>query len=147
MKNKKRPKVKKNPSSKKIPRIDPGIATDPLQLRPSWQFEFIDVHGPWGWNNISKDYLFSKILDSVINFESMKWHEILNRNNHEIKICRITKEAQRRLVELNIDDIETLVSLRIMGAVRIWGIRVHNCFKVLWWDPEHQVYPSKLKHT
>jgi len=43
--------------------------------------------------------------------------------------------------------IETLVSLRIMGAVRIWGIRVHNCFKVLWWDPEHKIFPSKLKHT
>ena len=147
MKNKKKPKIKTNPSSKKMPRIDPSIATEPLQLRPSWQFEFIDVDGPWGWNNIGKDYLFSNILNSIINFESMKWHEILNRNNHEIKIHRITKEAQKRLAELNMDDIETLVSLRITGAVRIWGIRVHNCFKVLWLDPEHQVCPSKLKHT
>lgn len=147
MKNKKKPKIKNNPSNKKIPRIDPRISTDPLQLSPSWQFEFIDIDGPWGWNNIDKDYLLSKILKSIINFESMKWREILNRNNHEIEKYRITKQAQKRLTELNMDDIESLVSLRIMGAVRIWGIRVHNCFKVLWWDPEHQVYPSKLKHT
>ena len=47
MKNKKKPKIKNNPSNKKIPRIDPRISTDPLQLSPSWQFEFIDIDGPW----------------------------------------------------------------------------------------------------
>jgi len=63
----------------------------------------------------------------------MKWHEILNRNNHEVDIKSIDKKAKERLELLRLDDIETLVSLRIMGSVRIWGIRVHNCFKVLWW--------------
>ena len=147
MKNKKSPKIKKNPSSKKIPRIDPRIETNPLRLSPTWQFESIDIDGPWGWNNIDKEYLFSKLLKSIVSFESMKWQEILNRNNHEIQANQITREAQKRLTKINMDDIESLVSLRITGAARIWGIRVYNCFKVLWWDPEHQVCPSKLKHT
>ncbi len=142
----KKAKSKYNPSASKMPRVDKAIS-DPLQLSPTWQFEYIDIEGPWGWRNIDKEYFFSKIIRGIINFESMKWHEILNRNNHEVKIDLIDKKAIKRLEELRLDDIETLVSLRVMGAVRIWGIRTHNCFRVLWWDPNHQVYPSKLKHT
>lgn len=143
----KKPRIKNKPFLKKVPRIDPSIETNPMKLNLSWQFEFLDIKGPWGWDNIEKEYFFSKILSTIIDFETMKWEEILNRNNHEVNISQIIKDAQKRLRELNLDDIETLVSLRIMGAVRIWGIRVHNCFKVLWWDPEHKIFPSKLKHT
>ena len=144
MKNKKSPKIKKNPSTKKMPRIDSRIETNPLKLSPTWQFESIDIDGPWGWKNINKEFFFSKIVQGIISFESMKWSEILGRNNHEVTIEQIDRKAQKRLRQLNLDDIETLVSLRIMGSVRIWGIRVHNRFKVLWWDPKHQVFPSKL---
>lgn len=142
----KKAKAKYNPCISKKPRTDSDII-NPLQLNPTWQFSYIDIDGPWGWKNIDKKYFFDKIVQGIINFESMKWSEILGRNNHEVNIDQIDKKAQKRLKQLNLDDIETLVSLRIMGAVRIWGIRVHNSFKVLWWDPKHQICTSKLKHT
>jgi len=43
----KKVKNKYNPSFKKIPRMDPAIV-DPLKLNSTWQFEFIDIKGPWG---------------------------------------------------------------------------------------------------
>lgn len=77
----------------------------------------------------------------------MYWKEILNRNSHEVSINQISKEAQKRLQELHQDDIENLVSLRLTEPKRIWGIKSGNTLKWLWWDPEHTVYPSNLKHT
>ena len=77
----------------------------------------------------------------------MFWKDILRRGNHEVPVANIITNAQKRLAGLNLDDTETLVSLRLTGRQRIWGIRVANILRVLWWDPEHQVYPSELKYT
>ncbi len=45
------------------------------------------------------------------------------------------------------DDATLLHSLRLNGAYRVWGILRENVYYVLWLDPEHEVWPSHLKHT
>jgi hypothetical protein len=130
----------------KKPRVDTSIITN-LDKNPSWQIRFIDHDGLWSWSNVDKETLLNEILPKLKDFETMYWKEILNRNNHEVSINQISKEAQKRLHELQQDDIENLVSLRLTGPKRIWGIKSGNTLKLLWWDPEHTVYPSNLKHT
>jgi hypothetical protein len=142
----KKVKAKHHPSSKKVPRIDQSLI-NPLDNYPVWRVEHLESEGPWDWQCLDRNSFFFDILPKIQNFERMFWRDILNRNNHEISVSQISKEAQKRLAELNLDDVDTLVSLRLTGTQRIWGIRVENIFKVLWWDPQHQVYPSLLKHT
>ncbi len=77
----------------------------------------------------------------------MMWSDILNRNNHEVYVSSISRAAQKRLAEIKLDDFDRLVSLRFSGKERLWGIKINNVFKLIWWDPNHEVYPSKLKHT
>lgn len=77
----------------------------------------------------------------------MKWSEILNRNSHAVPISKICPEAQGRLKELKQDDVDELISLRLTGKKRVWGIRDQNILKILWWDPEHTVCPSLKRHT
>ncbi len=143
---KKVPKANNQSSDGKVPRKDQSLDDD-LLSRPSWHTSTIDLQGPWGWGEIDHAFFFNDILPKIQNYESMSWFDILNRNNHEVKVGLISKEAQKRLTELKLDDFETLVSLRLTGTQRIWGIKMQNVFKLLWWDPEHKVYPSKLKHT
>ncbi len=100
--------------------------------------------------NIERKNFFNQIYDKVVAFEQKTWNEILTnerKKNHEVSIGSISKEAQKRLRELQFDDIENLVSLRFSGRNRIWGIRFGSIFRVLWWDPDHEVYPSEKKHT
>lgn len=68
-------------------------------------------------------------------------------NNHGCLVKQLSKSARKRLKELNLDDYEKLYSLRLDAKSRVWGIFEDGYFRVLWWDPKHQVYPSKLTNT
>ena len=139
---KKKPKKGGNPHFEKKPR-SPSLE-NPLDLNPVWQISRIDLEGPWGWTNIDKKLFFDKIIPRIKNFESMTWSNIIGKRNHPIPISKIAEKAQKRLAELNMDDSEYLISLRFMSRERMWGIRVHNTLKILWWDPNHEVYPVSL---
>ena len=78
----------------------------------------------------------------------MTWNELTKpRSNHPMPVDKICKEAQRRLEQIHLDDYETLYQLQIEGIERLWGIRDENVLNILWWDPEHKVYPVEKKHT
>jgi hypothetical protein len=57
-------------------------------------------------------------------------------------IENLPRTALRRLQELQLDDEDGLCELRIKGAARVWGFRRGNVIHVLWWDPEHTVFPG-----
>lgn len=143
---KKRPKAIRSPEFSKKPRIASTLRSS-YDEQPVWQIGVLDIDGPWGWRNIDKVYFFSEILPKIKNFESMMWRDILNRNSHEVDIDKISTTAQKRLEELRLDDFETIVSLRFTGKERLWGIKVANILKLIWWDPNHEVYPSMLRNT
>jgi hypothetical protein len=84
------------------------------------------------------------------NFETMTWHEILKasggrsngNNNHEIPISDLCSDARKRLEELNLDDTDSIFSLRLAGKQRIFGIKEKRVLKIIWFDPDHSVCPS-----
>lgn len=43
--------------------------------------------------------------------------------------------------------LELQGAYRITAKERVWGLLVEDVFYLLWWDPEHEVCPSHLKHT
>ena len=104
---------------------------------------------PFGWHEITK----AKVQDIRVrlsSFESMTWNQILvegKTRHHSIEVWKLCKEAQERLRIIGLGDAEEVVSLGLSGRERIWGIRQGVALLVLWWDPEHQICPSLLKHT
>lgn len=136
----------KKARGKKIPRISKSFGESDDE-NPVWQIGSIDLSGPFGWGGVDRKLLLGEILPKFKSFESMKWREILGHNSHEIRIVDLSRAAQRRLEELKILDIEQLISLRLSGRKRVWGIKMQETLQVLWWDPEHQVYPVQKRHT
>ncbi len=51
-------------------------------------------------------------------------------------------KAQSRLLHLKLDDEEELFRFRLDGESRVWGIREGRVFRILWWDPGHEICPS-----
>lgn len=142
----KKPKQAVKPTGGKQPR---GAKKAELseELGLVWNCEIFDSGGQWSWNTLDARTWWREIIRGVLSFNSMKWSEILGDRHHEVNVGRIIKAAQDRLREIGQQDIESLVSLALSGTKRIWGIRDRNVFKVLWWDPEHEVCPSMKKHT
>ncbi len=52
-------------------------------------------------------------------------------------------EAQRRLVELELDEFDELFRFRLGNMARLWGVIDEGVFYAIWWDPDHRVCPSK----
>ncbi len=74
------------------------------------------------------------------------WNEAIARShNHPIRIDKICKRAQNRLAQLEYGDNDTLYQLRIAGKGerRLWGFKHQNILQILWWDPDHTVYPTR----
>jgi hypothetical protein len=95
------------------------------------------------------------IKKCVHDFASMTWSEVerAKKGNHDIPIEKIDRYYRDRLKDLIDSEVvklvhpEKLFGFRLEGKKRIYGIRIGARFHVIWFDPEHDVVPSKLKHT
>lgn len=133
------------PAASKTPRV--GFSPDDPEIaRPVWRFHLMDFDGPWSWNNVDATMLRS-IRDRLANFESMTWKELeASRagNCGPMPVSEICQEAFRRLQALKLDDHEVIYKFRITSAGRVWGVRSRSIVQLLWWDPNHTVYPMNI---
>jgi hypothetical protein len=139
----KKPHLRETPLAAKK---EPRTAIDPDAYRrqyPSWRVRFLEFVEPFGWHEANEEELRA-IHGRLSNFESMTWEDILiraNHHNHHIRVDQICTEARGRLAAIGRGDVETVVSLRVSAKERVWGILEGAVLHVLWWDPEHLVYP------
>lgn len=118
------------------------------EQRPSWRVALAQVQDPYGWQEISAAGLLH-IQAKLAQFESMTWSDILHkrgdgkRPHHFVKLHRICDEARARLeVIFKIVDFDEMISLRLGGTERIWGIAEGSTMRVVFWDPTHDICKS-----
>lgn len=105
--------------------------------------EFCD---PYGWHRLDHQTLHD-VRDKLKDFETMTWREILwpgtpgRTRNHAVSIEKMSATAQARLRSHH-QGLSNLVSLRLTGRQRVWGILSGGVLHLLWWDPDHAVCPS-----
>lgn len=147
-KQKKQPSQNVQPPAEKQPRG--GLNAGSIHQRHfKWSTVDCDLDGPFGWHNSQHEVLLREILPKLQNFESQTWGDIELRSNgkhHFIPVTDLCADAKARLPETKFDGLEDLFSLRLEGAMRLWGSREGNVFQVVWYDPEHQVYPVEKDH-
>jgi hypothetical protein len=68
-------------------------------------------------------YGVDAIREKLANFETMTWGEILldaKKQNHNVSVDDLVKEAQDRLTEIFPEQLDELTSLRLTGKGRVW---------------------------
>ena len=122
---------------------------------PVWAFSKSDFdHSKWGLETNSNQIL--RITKKLKDFEGMTWRQILGDTsgrksapkNCEKNVTQIISEAQERFKQLNLyHEHDSIYSLTIDGATRLWGVRTGNIFYVVWIDTQHEIYPVSKSHT
>lgn len=117
---------------------------------PAWQFRHLDGQGEWCWTKLTSVDI-PVVLSRLREYETMTWGEIFNNDatgTHEVPIGQLCRDAQKRLTDLKLDDLDVICSIRITAKARVWGFRRgERVCHLLWWDPDHTVYPVEKKHT
>ncbi|KAB1979239.1 hypothetical protein [Streptomyces triticiradicis] len=132
---------------------------DPALLLPSgassgervcWRFTHLDREGPWGLHSLDHARLL-ELISEMVKFESQTINELFRQGEWPGKCHDVPQLPNRaaldRLDAIGLADMTKIWKLRIGGKGRLWGFLVGNVFHVVWWDPEHEVWPSKLRNT
>lgn len=134
------------PSGHKQPRKQPLSPPDDDE-KLVVQFGRIDLDSDWCLTKITKtDH--RTLLDRIASIEQMTVHAVFSQDGQIGKDYPLdgaglpNKDAQRRLHALQLDDLDRLSRLRIGGRQRLYGRRVGARFHALWWDPDHEIWPS-----
>lgn len=125
----------------------PGAATS-LE-RVSWRFTHVDHDGRWGFDQIEPAAL-CEMLRKLGGIESMTVAEIRASRGffteYELP-SGLCKEALARLSAMNREDMTKISRLRFSNTQRLYGFLEDNVFHVVWWDPNHDVYPTSPRNT
>ena len=141
--SKKKPKAKPLPTGKSL-RLGMADPEGTNHQTPVWSIAVFDHAGPWGRAKCETEgHLWDEIFPKLRDYESMTWGEIYRnkKRDHSVPVGGISKEAQERLVQLRLDDVDELFRFRLSGKMRVWGIRDGRVFQLLWWDPDHAIWP------
>lgn len=141
-------KVKVEPSIRKQPKVASGPSSF-NDRKAAWRISHLEMEAPYGWQEVDLK-TFAFIRSKLAAFESMTWNQIIvegKKHHHSIPVDEIVKSARERLEAINQDDTDVLVSLRLSAKSRVWGILEEGVLRLLWWDPNHEICPSKKKNT
>lgn len=111
-----------------------------------WNFSKLDIEGKWKLT--AKD--LKDNWEKLRRLQEKTWGNIFqdshNNPHHSVQIEKIIPDARKRLRELGYETEQLqglLITFRITGKKRIWAIREGNTAYVLWWDPKHEICPTR----
>ena len=143
-------RLRDRPTPEKEVRIgaDPGSI---YQMKMTWTREIADCEGSWSWGTErqwSEETWTNTIAPKLNQFDRLKWSEIDkltsdtgHKLHHNMQTDIICDEAQLRLMEIGKYD-DAIFRFRLGNKPRLWGFRVIANFEILWFDPDHKIYPT-----
>lgn len=68
----------------------------------------MDRGGPFAWGSLSDPGHFKALIEKLAEFETMNEAALAGSGCHFIPISNLCKEAQQRLVEIELDDLDEI---------------------------------------
>ena len=95
------------------------------------------------------------LIEFICEMSKLTWREIRvqtadgHKRHHSQPVDKISRVARARLAARHLDEIipDDLFRFRVSGKKRLWGFVSDDVFHALWWDPDHNVYPTEPMNT
>ena len=151
--SKKMKQTKKNNSLAVKTTIKNGVSYE--GIKSAWVFDKIDRNGCFAFDINRDDFDYHEVLEKMISYANMTWgglrrqtHDDGKSKHHFLDADKLSKNAKERLVAMHLEEeADQIYSIALQNKLRIVGLRDKDRFHVLWYDPEHDIYPSTKKHT
>ena len=120
-------------------------------LKIIWLFDNVDKDGIFAFDINRPDFDHKEFLDKLLSYSNMTWGEIRKQTHDSGKskhhfledVCKFSKEARERVKAKKLEnDSDSIFSFALNNKVRIIGIRQREFFHVIWYDKNHEFYPS-----
>lgn len=113
-----------------------------------FRFNRVDIGSDWCLTDIDKSD-HEDLIRFMPDMESMKLNEVVPSRckREDVAGKSPNTDAQMRAQGQFPDDHDNIYVLHMTGTKRLWGLLYDNEFSVIWWDPDHQIWPSSLKNT
>lgn len=139
-------------SKRAVPLVATAQSDDRLKRKLIFRFDCIDLDEgcPWSLANVDANDQ-RDLLEHLRQYESKTIGELVGGSFSEFKSYNNFAEcpnraATNRLAELY-DAPDSIARFRLSSTKRLYGFLVDNEFHLLWWDPNHEVWPSRKRHT
>lgn len=117
--------------------------------RPLFSFWLADKDGDWSLQNLNEREALN-LIKFLTSMSELTWTEVRNLQAggdplyHSQPVESLCPSAQKRIRHLKLDELDDkLFRFRLDSTSRLWGYELDGIFHVVWWDPEHTVYPTK----
>lgn len=148
----KKPKAHQPKGSRRAAKTSPPSSSTGGE-NPYFCFRYADRNSKneWAFNPVPEDA--QEIMEFVCEMAQLSWREIeamqtgtreRHKKHHSYSITKIDSKAQADLRKRKLDEIfdDEIFRFRLSGEKRLYGFRKGRVFHVVWWDQDHQVYPT-----
>jgi hypothetical protein len=135
----------------KNPRASLATATPIQNVHPSFSFKHLDRENRDGWKWPDADGV-KEIVDYLCVVSNSSWKDLRNQStgnvrrrplHHSQPIESLPTKAQKIITDLRLNEIvDEFFRFRMGGTKRLWGFVINGVFYIVWWDPDHKVYPT-----
>lgn len=147
-------------SGKKVNRIPAAPRKELVRERsntesmcPVWVFDLVDTDGEFAFNTSREDMDYRLLISKLIDYGRMPWGEICRQTHdrgkskhHYLDVSGMSGKARERIRAKKLEEqTDAIFSFALMNKVRVIGIRDRREFHPVWYDPEHEFYPSGKK--
>ena len=149
----KTPKAKRRSRhAKRDPKTTPTVVSG-QQETPLFCFHYADRRTGGTYAFSYTDPHATVILDFICEMSKLTWAEIGaqstgtrngHRKHHPMPITVLDDAPQRDLQRAQLDETfgDEMFRFRLGSKRRLWGFRRGRTFHVVWWDDQHEVYPT-----
>ncbi|BDR53130.1 hypothetical protein KIM372_10370 [Bombiscardovia nodaiensis] len=118
-----------------------------------FRFDAVDLEGdcPWSLANMTvADH--AELLAKLKEYERSTVGELTSATMHNFTIYHDfsrcpNSQAVQRLGSHYEREGDSIARFSLSGKKRLYGFLIDNHFHIVWWDPEHEIWPSHKKHT
>jgi len=140
---------KKGAKGKSVP-DSPKFST--ADKTPIWRFDKLDTDGKFAFDLSRKDFKHREVLQKMMDYGRIKWQDIMAQTHDRGKSKHhflkdpdsFSPEARARIRAKHLEEYtDAIFSFALENMLRAIGIREGEEFHIVWYDPNHEFYPSR----